>query len=159
MNPSIALLLEVLDQAFDAKGWHGTTLSGSLRGVGLKQAEWRPSPRRHSIRDLVLHTAYWKYVVRRRVLGETDRGGFARGPSNWPAAPERTDRAWKEDVRLLKRSHAALREVVAGLSPGALAHTSPSGAWTYREMIHGVAAHDLYHTGQIQLLKRLYAGR
>jgi uncharacterized damage-inducible protein DinB len=154
-DPRIRLLLEILDEAFDRKGWHGTTLRGALRGVTPRQARWRPGPRRHCIWDLVLHTAYWKYAVRRRL----ERGGgaaFPRAPSNWPKVPAKPDlRAWRADVALLEAEHAALRALVARLPARALDAPSAKGAWRQREQIHGVAAHDLYHTGQIQLLKRL----
>ena len=152
---AIDLLLEMLDQAFDKKGWHGTTLRGALRGVTPEEALWRPAPGRHNVWELTLHAAYWKYVVRRRLAGAAI-GSFDRKPSNWPAIPDPADmRAWKRDIAVLEAEHRRLREVVSGLTPAALRLRSPRGVWTYAEEIHGVAAHDLYHTGQIQLIKRL----
>jgi uncharacterized damage-inducible protein DinB len=157
MRGEIRLLLDMLDRAFVSHGWHGPTLLGALRGVTPRQAVWRPGPRRNTIWDLVLHTAYWKYVVRRRITGDTERGQFPRAPSNWPSPSDRpTAAAWRNDVRLLKRMHAELVSAVAALPPRKLGARSPTGRWTYAQMIHGVAAHDLYHTGQIQLIKRLH---
>jgi hypothetical protein len=154
-NPLVALLLEVVDQAFDHKSWHGTTLRGSLRGLTPIEALWRPGRDRHNIWELTLHAAYWKYAVRRRLAGETV-GSFERKPSNWPAIPEPADAsAWKRDVAFLESEHRKLREVIRGLSSAELNLRSPRGVWTYAEEIHGIAAHDLYHTGQIQLIKRL----
>jgi hypothetical protein len=155
MNSQIRLLLDMLNRAFTGSGWHGTTLLGSLRGVSPRQALWRPAPGRHNVWELALHAAYWKYVVRRRITGGTERGAFPRGPSNWPVPRHTTEKAWREDLRLLTRMHAELTAAVASLSPRKLAARSPSGKWTYAQMIHGVAGHDLYHTGQIQLIKRL----
>ncbi len=158
-DPRIPLLLDVLDQAFAARGWHGTTLRGALRGVTPEQARWKPGPRRHSIWELTLHTAYWKYAVRRRLAG-AGRGSFPRRPSNWPRVPARADlAAWRADVALLEAEHAALRQVVAGLSARELDARSPRGTWRNIEQVTGIAAHDLYHTGQIQLLKRLMRSR
>ena len=155
-TPVIALLLRVLDQAYDQKSWHGTTLRGSLRGVTAAEALWRPAPDRHNIWELSLHAAYWKYVVGRRLSEATAVGSFERRPSNWPSIPTPADaRAWRRDVALLEAQHRKLRETVTRLSPSALQKRSPKGVWTYAEEIHGVAAHDLYHTGQIQLIKRL----
>lgn len=155
VSEAVALLLEILDQAFDHKSWHGTTLRGALRGVTPEQALWRPGPGRHNVWELAIHTAYWKYVVRRRITGEA-AGSFERKPSNWPAIPDPPDlRAWKRDIALLEAEHGELREVVSRLTPADLSRRSPKGEWTYREEVHGVAAHDLYHTGQIQLIKRL----
>lgn len=154
-NPLVALLLRVMDQAYDQKSWHGTTLRGSLRGLTAEEALWRPGPNRHNIWELTLHAAYWKYIVRRRLAGDSV-GSFERKPSNWPDIPQPADSsAWKRDVSFLESEHRKLREIVAGLGAAALTVLSPRGVWTAGEEIHGVAAHDLYHTGQIQLIKRL----
>ena len=83
-------------------------------------------------------------------------GSFERKPSNWPELPVPADlRAWKRDITLLETEHRKLRDVIRDLPPAALDLRSPKGVWTNAEEIHGVAAHDLYHTGQIQLIKRL----
>jgi hypothetical protein len=154
-DPQIELLLEIMDQAFDQKGWHGTTLRGSLRGLTPDEALWRPAPGRHNIWELTLHAAYWKYAVRRRLAGDA-LGSFDRKPSNWPEIPDPGDlKAWRRDVGFLESEHRKLREVVHVLSVADLARRSPKGTWTNAQEIHGVAAHDLYHTGQIQLIKRL----
>jgi uncharacterized damage-inducible protein DinB len=155
MHSEIKLLLGTLDGAF-GRGWQGTTLSGALRGVTPRQALWRPTRGRHNVWELALHAAYWKYVVRRRIAGQTARGAFPRAPSNWPDLPDApTPAAWRADVRLLRRMHDELLQAVAALPPRKLGTRSPSGKWTYAQMIFGVAAHDIYHTGQIQLIKRL----
>lgn len=151
----IRLLLRLLDQAFAARGWHGPTLSGVIRGVSPKQALWRPAANRHSIWELVLHTAYWKYAVRRRLGGDAI-GSFPRTPSNWPHTPTKADpAAWTRDVRLLRDEHRKLRRLVAALRPSRLLERSAKGRWSNSEMIAGVAQHDLYHAGQIGLIKRM----
>jgi uncharacterized damage-inducible protein DinB len=149
------LLLDVLEEAFTAKGWQGATLSGAVRGLTPRQALWRPSATRHNIWELVLHTAFWKHAVRERVEGK-GRTPFPRAPRNFPSLPERPDAAaWRADVALLKRQHALLTRTVAGLSPTRLDAPVGASRWTVAEQVFGVAAHDLYHTGQIQLLKAL----
>ena len=154
-DPRVGLLLQILDQAFNRRGWHGTTLRGALRGITPAEALWRPGPGRNNIWDLTVHAAYWKYAVRRRLTGEA-AGSFDRKPSNWPRIPDPPDlKAWKRDIALLEAEHARLVEVVSRLGTADLERRSPKGVWTYAEEIHGIAAHDLYHTGQIQLIKRL----
>ncbi|HYF48978.1 MAG TPA: DinB family protein [Planctomycetota bacterium] len=154
-DPRIQLLLLALDQAFDHHGWHGPVLWGALRGVSVKQALWRPAAGRNCIHDLVYHCAYWKYGVRRLVSGQIE-GKFARSPANFPRrdAPL-NEKQWKQDLALLKNEHERLRALVASLDAADLNKRSAKKRWTFLEMIHGVAAHDLYHTGQISLLKRL----
>lgn len=157
-NKEIRLLLAVLDQAYNRKSWHGTNLRGSVRGLSAEQASWRPSPRRHNIWELVVHAAYWKYIVRRRLTGER-RGSFPLQGSDWFIRPEeRTKAAWKADVGLLEETHRSLRSAIAQLDPSDLYKVLSGGKTTNSfALISGVAAHDLYHAGQIQLLKRLYA--
>jgi hypothetical protein len=149
------LLLRLLDQGFDHAAWHGPTLWGSLRGLTHRQAAWRPAPGRHNIWEIVLHTAYWKYAVRRRLMAE-GHGGFPRAGSNWPALPTALNpRQWQAAKVLLQEQHRALRRAVAVLPPERLSRKLGRRRWTSSETIHGVAMHDLYHAGQIQLLKRL----
>ncbi len=158
-NAQTQMLIDLLDQAFDRHSWHGTNLGGSIRGLTVRQAVWRPSPQRHNIWELVLHTAYWKYVVRRRLTG-APRGSFPRRPSDWPSVPYRaTASAWTEDVVLLRAEHVALRDCVEDLPAARLGKVSPGSKYTPLQHIHGIAAHDLYHAGQIQLLKRLQRRR
>jgi DinB superfamily len=141
------LLLRILDEAYDATAWHGATLRGSLGGVTPNQAFWRPAEDRHNIWELMLHAAYWKFVARRRLMG--DRGGtFARKGRDWFQTPSPTEEAWQADLALLDEHHQALRK--------ALARAPAKRVEEHVRAIYGVAAHDVYHTGQIQLLKRLY---
>ncbi len=61
------ILLGAIDEAYDKRSWHGTTLRGSLRGMSAAAATWRPADGRHHVWEIAVHCAYWKYVVRRRV--------------------------------------------------------------------------------------------
>lgn len=143
-------LLQLLDEAFNQKSWHGPNLTGSIRGVTAAEAAWRPAPGRHNIWELTLHAAYWKYVVRRRITGEK-RGSFVLPGSNFFERPAAHfgEADWKGDIGVLAAEHQALRRVVADLSVK-LRQDSKT-----LHLIRGIAAHDLYHAGQIRLLRRL----
>jgi hypothetical protein len=151
-------LLEILDRAYDRRSWHGTNLRGSIRGLAPKQATWRPGRSRHNIWEIVVHAAYWKYAVWRRLTG-AGRGSFPLKGSNWFVRPEARAEAdgtsWRADVALLDQMHRSLRDAVARMAPRDL-HVTPRGSTVSNfALIAGVAAHDLYHAGQIQLLKKL----
>jgi len=154
-SPEITQLLALIDSAYDHRSWHGPNLRGSLRGVTPSQAAWRPAPNRHNIWELTVHAAYWKYIGVRRLTG-AKRGSFVLKGSNWF---ERSDQPapaeWRRDLHLLEQSHRTFREVVAGLTPRELARTPPGSEFSNFGLVAGVAAHDLYHAGQIQLLKRM----
>lgn len=144
------LLLAVLEEGYWKKAWHGPNLKQSLKGVTAKEAAWRPATRRHNIWEETLHAAYWKYDVR-RILEGGKRGSFVLKGSNFFPRPERallTEAAWRADKEILETEHERLRDAVRkALKRGA----SPKIAW----LIRGVAFHDIYHAGQIRLLRRL----
>ena len=153
-HPEIRMLLFYLEQAFGRRGWHGPTLSAAVRDVSMREALWRPAPGRNTIWELVLHAAFWKHEVRRRLTGETAR--FSRSPRNFPRMPEQpTARAWGDDVALLKSEHAKLVAMVEKFPAARLHRKIPGTRFIPVEQIAGIAAHDLYHCGQISLLKRL----
>jgi hypothetical protein len=107
----------------------------------------------------VLHTAYWKYAVRRRLRGDR-RGSFPRRGSDWfPSPVEAAKELWLEDVALLESEHRSLRKAIVSLKRTSLDKSPDDGRTTVEQLIRGVAAHDLYHAGQIQLLKKFARNR
>jgi len=145
-----SIILGLFEEAFRQKTWHGPNLWQSLRGVTAKQAAWRPAPTRHNIWELALHAAYWKYAVRRRLEGGK-HGSFVLAGSNFfarPQAEKLTEAAWKADKEILRAEHAALGAAMKK----ALKKSLTPETW---KMLWGVAFHDVYHAGQIRLLRRL----
>jgi hypothetical protein len=144
------LLLAVLDEGYSKKTWHGPNLKQSLRGVSAKQAAWRPGHGRHNIWEIALHAAYWKYAVRRRLEGGK-RGSFILKGSNFFARPENgkaPEAAWSADRAILETEHQRLKKTIRAL-------LKTPQAKKRGPMIYGIAFHDVYHAGQVRLLRRL----
>jgi len=147
---SAKLVLALIDEAYQNKTWHGPNLWQSLKGVSARQAAWRPGRGRHNIWEVVLHAAYWKYAVRRKIEG-AKRGSFPLKGSNFFPRPEKGklhETAWSADKKLLEREHRSLRVAIARLL------RTPRGA-KFVKQLYGIAYHDIYHAGQIRLLRRL----
>jgi hypothetical protein len=148
-------LLQLLDEAYTQSAWHGPNLRGSIRGLTPREAAWRVKPGRHNIWEILVHAAYWKYMVSRRLLGEK-RGSFSLQGSNWFVRPvDRTEKAWRADVALLDGEHQRLRETVSSFHPENLDRPARGSKTVARRLIAGIAFHDVYHAGQIQLIKKL----
>jgi len=158
-SPELALLLRIVDEAYEMKAWHGPNLRGSLRGVTVEEAAWRPGPDRHNVWELAVHVAYWKYVNWRRLTGEK-RGSFPDNGSNWFVRPDTpTEKAWRADLALLDEQHRRLREAIEQIRERRLSERSSGSRHRIDTLAYGSAAHDVYHAGQIQLVKRLYRDR
>lgn len=147
------LILKLIDEGYEKKTWHGPNLKQAIRGVTARQAAWRPDSGRHNIWEETLHAAYWKYAVRRRIEGGK-RGSFVLEGSNFFPRPEKGktgEAAWNADKQLLEREHRAMRAAIEK------ALHKPRDA-KFLKQLYGVAFHDVYHAGQIRLLRRLMGG-
>jgi len=146
-----SVISALFDEAFAKKAWHGPNLWQSVKGVTARQAAWRPAPGRHNIWEETLHAAYWKYAVRRRLEGSR-RGRFVLKGSNFFPRPEPgklSEAAWAADKAILLHEHEELRKAIF---KSLRKPPSPKLA----HMLWGVALHDVYHAGQIRLLRRLH---
>ena len=150
-----AILLQIIDESYEKRAWHGTNLRGSIKGITIEQAVWRPAPGRHNIWEIAVHCAYWKYIVRRRLLDEK-KGSFPLRGSNWFIRPmAATEKAWRGDIALLDETHRSMHDAIAGLTSSDFKNNPTGSMWKNLQIISGTASHDVYHAGQIQLLKRL----
>lgn len=161
--PRDVMLDEIIATIQPRRGhaWHGgPTPLGALRGVDAGMAGWKPGRGRNSIWDLTLHIAYWKHIVRQRIKGGR-LPAFPRKPSNFPSPPASPSaEAWKADIELLRQAHDALLETIASVDRSRLGRQAKGKAsQTVGELIAGIAFHDVYHTGQIQVVKKLWEVR
>jgi len=159
MESERILLLKLVDEGFSAKAWHGPTLRAAIRRVDEKLGAWRPAKGRHNIAEIVVHCAYWKYTVRRRLRGEK-RGSFAFKGSNWFKTSEKlTKTQWRDFVALLDAEHQAMVHTIEDASWSELCRTKKGPGQHISSGVFGIAMHDVYHAGQIQTIKALTKSR
>ncbi len=155
MASEVALLIEWIDACYAGPSWHGPALRPVARKAPLADVGRRPKSDRHNIAEQVAHAAYWKYVARRLITGEK-RGSFSLKGSNWIPVPAPVQKqTWDDLLKLLDAEHAALRLVVSELTARDLARQVGKRKLSVSQLIRGVGAHDVYHAGQIGLLRRL----
>ncbi|MGC1645236.1 MAG: DinB family protein [Candidatus Sulfotelmatobacter sp.] len=148
-------IADQLRRVFDGDAWHGDSLFEILEGVTAAQAAARPIAGAHSIWELVLHIAAWDGAVLRRLGGAAVELSDAE---NFPRVTDVGEAAWRSALAQVRRVHEELVAAVAGLSDSRLYEMVPGkqGAhYTFYYMLHGVAQHELYHAGQIALLKKM----
>jgi hypothetical protein len=130
-----------LKRAVNGPAWHGPSFRDALRGVSAAQAAARPIPDAHSIWELVLHSAAWLGIVRRRIEGRPPRITKAM---NWPAIGRTTTSEWERAIASLRREASRLERTIRALDDERLPYLAA----------HGIVQHSIYHAGQIVLLKK-----
>ena len=148
-------IVDQLKRAFEGEAWHGPSVRELLATTTCAQAAERPIPGAHTIWEIVVHMGVWESVARRRLLGET----IADLPpeQDWPAVKNATEPAWRKELEELEKSHVQMRRAIAELTDERLRERVPGEGYTVYVMLHGVIQHDLYHAGQIALLKKALA--
>ena len=148
-------MIRMLDEAFHGPAWHGPALLPALHGCTQADAERRLAPGRNTIRELVLHAAYGKHIVRGRLTSDRRRFGRPLTRPWWPAVVDPSAAGWRDDLALLDAAHAALVDALAHATPSRLARRRPGKQHTLGEEVLGIVLHDTYHAGQIALLRKL----
>lgn len=144
-------IADQLRRAFDGSAWHGPALLELLEDVDAVTAGSRPISNAHSIWELALHIAVWDAAAVRRLGGKKTQPS---GLQNFPRVPKPTAAAWRRAVTQLKRAHQTLVKTVAGLPDARLNDRVPGKRYNFYFMLHGVVQHELYHAGQIAILKK-----
>lgn len=152
MSTELERIEEQLRRAFEGDAWHGPAVLETLQGVTAEQAHAHPIAGAHSVWEVVLHLSYTYRVVRRRIRGD---GTPIRAEEDWPVVPPATEADWQEAVGALRRVNAELRDAVRAFPAGRLDEPLvPDPPYTAYTQFIGITQHDLYHAGQISLLKR-----
>jgi uncharacterized damage-inducible protein DinB len=145
----IARIVEQLKQAHEGGAWHGPSVTEALDGVSAAGAARRPIGSAHCIAEIVEHLRVTDELVRRRLAGET-----AGEEADWPAADGKSEAGWRSAVGRLSATQRALRDAVSRLPEARLHENMPGKEHSYWYELLGILHHDLYHAGQISLLKK-----
>jgi uncharacterized damage-inducible protein DinB len=145
-------IVEQLRRAFEGNAWHGPAVGEILADITASRAVAKPLPEAHSIWDIVLHMTVWENVVRRRLQGEAIDD--LPPEKDWPAIRELSDDYWRQTVLELEQGNLALRQAILQQDEARLDEMVPGKEHSVYTMLHGIIQHDLYHAGQIAVLKK-----
>lgn len=152
-------LIDQFEREIQGQPWHGPSLTSILDGITATQAARKPSETAHSIWEILLHMTGWKREVTRRALGNV-----AAEPSqgDWPGIGDVTQTRWRAVQADHLRAQQDLLDVVRGLTEAQLAARVPGDSAAFigaglsvTATLWGLVQHDVYHAGQIAILKKL----
>ncbi len=158
METEIDRIIDELNREYGGDPWHGWPLTQILEGITAAHASARPLAGAHSIFEIVLHMIGWKDEVRRRLSGAP-----AAEPEDgdWPAVGDPSPEGWRAALERLAASHRALLKAVRAFPESRLPaptndqrDTTTGAGVSYYVLLHGIVQHDVYHSGQIALLKK-----
>ena len=156
MQAGISRLEEQLCWALEGEAWHGPSVLEVLEGVSAEQAAAHPIAGAHSIWELVLHLCGTYGLVLRRLGGD---GRQLTESEDWPAVPEPNAENWNDSIRILKQLNEDLRHAVRRFPEDRLDQPLvPEAPYTAYTQFIGVTQHNLYHAGQMALLKKALEG-
>lgn len=149
-------IIDQLERTFEGDAWHGQSLSEILTNITAEQAAARPIPMAHSIWEIVLHSAAWQRAVRERLQGKP----IASLPDeeDWPETADTAEQAWCDAVQTLRSEYEMLQAEALKWRERDLDETTGGQRFTVYQMLHGVVQHNVYHAGQIAILKKATAG-
>ncbi|HVL70225.1 MAG TPA: DinB family protein [Vicinamibacterales bacterium] len=157
----IERIVDQLEREHAGEPWHGSSLRAILDGVTHEEAAARPLGAAHTIWELVLHITAWKNEARSRLEGAP--AGEPR-EGDWPPPGAATSERWAEALHDLETAHRLLVSAVRAFPEQNLhvptndpRHEGP--ATTNYELLMGIVQHDVYHSGQIALLRKAAALR
>ena len=149
----IERILDQLKRAYEGNAWHGPSVRELLDGVNAEQAHARPLGNGHTIYELVRHIAVWEDVGRRRLQGDPADVEIS-SPADWPPPNDTSEEAWEQAKAALDRGHLELVEAISKVAESRLDEPVYEGKSSVYVTLHGVIQHDLYHAGQIAILKK-----
>ena len=147
----IERISDQLKRAFEGGAWHGPSVMELLSDVSAQQATARVFPGAHTIWELALHIGAWEGACSTRLQGERAELTDAE---DWPAVMEPTESAWQLCKSTLIDGNQKLRDMIASLDEQRLDEPILPGMPSVYITVQGVVQHDLYHAGQIAILKK-----
>lgn len=149
----VGRIADQMRRAWTGDAWHGASLAELLADVTAAEACAKPVAGGHSIWELVNHIAVWEDAARRRLGGDAAVIEISTD-EDWPPVRDTGAAAWAAARAHLARTQEALHRAVAAMPDARLDEITPGHDYTLYVLLHGVVQHDLYHGGQIGIVKR-----
>jgi uncharacterized damage-inducible protein DinB len=154
MMTEVERILDQYDRVMNGDAWHGDPMWKILDGISASEAASRAHPDAHSIWELVSHVTFWESEVYRRLNNLPAR---PYKELNFPAAPQMTAENWESTLAEFRHSNTEFRKALSQLEASRLDEPLSTAEKTVYVEVHGVIQHNLYHAGQIAILRKILA--
>jgi uncharacterized damage-inducible protein DinB len=161
-SPRRAIFEKIFDMSYTNKfnlvyesgAWFGDTYMEKLADVTEKEAFTPPMKGVHTIAELVAHVIYWRSPIIKKLKGEKDYAASTDSPENWPSLEKLKSKGWKSLLNDFAESQKQLVAVLKNAKPAFFQEEyAPGSSWDY--VVDGIVQHDVYHLGQLGLVKKI----
>jgi uncharacterized damage-inducible protein DinB len=142
-----------LKRSLEGEAWHGPALEELLVDVTAEQAAAKRAASVHSIWEIVLHIISTQRLVCERLQGKPT---VLPAEEDWPPITDESEAAWTGTKRELRDSTKRLRQAIRLLDESRLEEPIVEGFSSIYVTLHGSVQHNLYHGGQIAVLKKAF---
>ncbi len=144
-------IIELLNRTFYGPAWHGAAVNEILQNIDYTTAARNKIENAHNIWDIVVHIAVWKDAAIRFMNGEDVK---IPDEIDWNKTVGYDESGWEIVKTSLYAVHQKLIEKVKIFPEEKLIENVLEKDFTFYVLLHGVIQHDIYHAGQIALLKK-----
>ena len=148
-------LADLFRAAHDGTTWHGQSVTEVLQNISVEAAAANPIADHHSIWDYVLHIVNWRVFAIRNLKEETPYIVDLNTDLDWTPITDFSEEAWKSALEKFQQSAVELEEGIRAMDENQLFEKVPGSKHNWYVTLHGVIQHDIYHSGQIMLLKKM----
>ena len=148
-------IINQLEEIYSGKPWFGDSISDIISNVSAEDAIRKPSGANHSIVDLVYHIITWRYFVIKQLQGDREFNVKQNDENDWRELNYDDQNLWENALSEFDRTHKLLVSELDNFNESSLAQIAPLRNYTHEFLLTGLIQHDMYHLGQISLLKSL----
>ncbi|HWB63292.1 MAG TPA: DinB family protein [Chitinophagales bacterium] len=154
METEISRIAKTLEYNWDGPMWHGTNLKEVLSGITAELAFRKPGAGSHNIYELVAHLICWRRFVLEQLKGNAGYTVEINSATDWPGSYATNEESWQQLLDELEETQTELLALISGFKEEMLDEMVPGRKFSWYVLLHGVISHDIYHSGQISILKK-----
>lgn len=143
-----------LNELFNGESWHSESFSEKLKDVDKSLAFEQPVSGVHSIAEIIWHCIYWRRVFIKCAEGDKDYRNNTVETLNFLPVEALREKGWGALWKELIQTQEGIIELLEGKTDDFLLKTAPGGD-TFGYILEGIVQHDIYHLGQIGLVKKI----
>jgi len=140
---------------YEGEPWYGPGFLKVINDISPEEAYWKVQPDAHSIIEIVHHILAYRIYMVRQISGDHDFRIKLNSPEDWTKYDTPDPEKWKEFKKMLQENQEELIRILEKEEEAFLEKPTVIKYRSNGELIYYVLEHDIYHLGQISLLKSL----